>query len=376
MKPHTTSNERVRYFRARRQCLVTPASTAVDAAQLIGGAQAQVEPCALHALALRTDGFPDAQRVRALVQNEHQLVRTWGQRDTLHMYARDQWQTYVAARTFWPPRGRRGGMPSPELVRWFAEHFEAAGEPLVRSDLFELIPSDYVAAVTDHPGAGSDPRRFAASRIIWQLAALGEVVFAGKQGSQQAYVHRSVWHNTDTLHDTPLDAALAVLRIYLAAFGPATATDAAHHFGCRVSDVRAWIKQLKDDVVPVRTSDREDLWMLAKDLDELVPADVWPTRLLPGYDTVLMGHKDKRWLVANVAEEPAIWRKSAVVAPNVLDRGEVVATWNQSIAGDQLRIQIEPLSGWRQTMLHGVEQDAQKLAAHLGAKDVRVDVSP
>ncbi|MEZ4459104.1 MAG: winged helix DNA-binding domain-containing protein [bacterium] len=341
----------------------------------IGGAQAQVEPCAFHALALRTQGFPDATRIRELVLSEHQLVRTWGQRDTLHMYAREHWRTYVAARTFWPPRGRRGGMPSAELVQWFAQHFEAAGQPLVRSDLFDLIPNDFVAAVSDHPGAGSDPRRFAASRIVWQLASKGEVVFAGKQGSQQAYVHRSVWHDTDTHFDSDLDAALAVLKTYLAAFGPATAADAAHHFGCRVTDTRTWLKLLGDEVAPIRTNDRDDLWMLAKDVDALEAPQAWPTRLLPGYDTVLMGHKDKRWLVDH-AEEPLVWRKSAVVAPTVLHRGLIVATWNHTVVGKELQIQVEPLSGWDRTMLPDATLDAQNLAQHLGAKDVRVDVSP
>ena len=106
-------------LRARRGCLTPPgAPDLTAAARAILGAQSQQLPPSLLALSLRTAGRPSAEQVRRrLFGGQRDLARTWGQRETLHVYdAATDWPLVAAARAQWAPAGRRGVVPSTQLV--------------------------------------------------------------------------------------------------------------------------------------------------------------------------------------------------------------------------------------------------------------------
>ena len=67
----------------------------------------------------------------------------------------------------------------------------------------------------------------------------------------------------------------------------------------------------------------------------------------------LMGHADKSWVLPDADERPLVWRKAAVVAPVVLARGRIVATWAHRVKARRLVVTVTPLSGWR----HGRHRD-------------------
>ncbi len=144
-KPSTiqVTEDQVLYFRARRGHLAGPgAPTAVASARAILGAQAQQLSPALLALSLRTKGRPTATAIHEqLLDTPHRLVRTWGQRETLHIYdpARD-WATVVAARGRWAAAGRRGPMPSDAVLDKALALMESAPGPVGRSDLLSVAP--------------------------------------------------------------------------------------------------------------------------------------------------------------------------------------------------------------------------------------------
>jgi hypothetical protein len=125
---------------------------------------------------------------------ESAIFRPWGQRHTLHLYAADEWPLFVTARQKWSPTGRREDVPPDALVDNIGRVFLEAGRPLLRSDLFDELSDEFVLSFQDHPSAGKDPRRFAASQVIRKLVGQGHIVFAHKEGSEQAYAHRSLWH--------------------------------------------------------------------------------------------------------------------------------------------------------------------------------------
>ena len=170
-------------------------------------------------------------------------------------------------------------------------------------------------------------------------------------------------------------------RRYLAVHGPATATDVAHFFGARVTRAKAWLDRLEDELVPVECGDRSGLVALAKDRADLrkkppTTAKDWPVRLLPLWESMLMGHADKSWTTPVEADRKEVWRKAAFVAAVVLARGRVVATWTQATKGGRLQVTVTPLSGWRKTKhAASVRREAAEVAQHLELKgaDVRVE---
>lgn len=370
VKPLELTGDQLRSFRAKRSHLIGEgAPDLVTCARELLGAQAQVDTCAFHALSLRTQGRPSAAQVRALIfEGDHTLVRTWGQRDTLHLYDAQDWPLIIAARTSWVQTGRRGGYPPAELIEALAQVFAQANRPLVRTDLFEHIPQDYIDSLADHPGAGSDPTRFAATRLVWCLATQGHITFGAKVGSQNSYAHRSLWHHA--LEWPNLESATACImatRRYLSAFGPSTPNDIAHYMGARVSEVKAWLPLMEDELIDVKADGKSGLLALKEDAEELAKpaATDWPARLLPGYDTMLMTHKDKRWILPDAAEEKLVWRKAAVVMPVVIARGQIAATWGYKSTTKNVSVTVEPMKGWDDAMRPDVERDAQALADHL-----------
>ncbi|MDX1502225.1 MAG: crosslink repair DNA glycosylase YcaQ family protein [Thermoanaerobaculia bacterium] len=373
------SEEQVRWFRARRSGLAgAGAESPRAAARAILGAQAQQEVPALFALSQRTRGRPTAAALRRSLYDDRELVRTWGQRDTLHVYDSADWPVVVAARRLWPQSGRRGVMPSDELLAEARQRFEGAREPLLKSDLFEIVPKAYLDRVAAHPGAGASPLRMATSRLVWCLAMEGALCLGPKVGAEQLYVPRKLWFpDLDwPARAEPEEAARRLARRYLAVHGPAAPADAAHHFGAKVADARLWLDQ--PGVVPVACGERRGLLALEEDLDELAldpPGDGWPVRLLPQWDTHLMRHKDKSWLLERPDEAPEVWRKAANVLPAVLARGRIVATWAYRSTTRKVVLSVSPLSGWRAAHRQAVESEARALAAHLELDQAEVDVA-
>ena len=178
-------------------------------------------------------------------------------------------------------------------------------------------------------------------------------------------------------------AATGLARRYLALHGPATLQDVAHFFGARIPQARAWLESLEAEsaLVSVRCGDRRGLVALAEDIDDLTvrpPGGVraWPPRLLPLWDTMLMGHAGKGWVAADDAEKQQIWRRSAFVAAVVLDRGRAVATWSQTVKRRRLEVCVEPLGRWRATRhAAAVGREAEALARHLDLADVELSIA-
>ncbi len=382
----TLDVEQVLFFRDRRSHLAGPGATdAAAAARAILGAQAQQEGPALFALSLRARTRPTAAGLKRLLTEAGRvrLVRTWGQRDTLHVYDPDDWPLVVAARKEWPQSGRRGAMPGEPDLREIRRLFEAADKPLFRRDLFDAIPQRFVDEVAAHPGVaatGSSAVRFAASRLIWRLALAGDICFAEKRGAEQSYAHRELWFPKLAWRKAAKDtraAATALVRRYLAAHGPATAADLAHFFGAGVKSAREWLGRLESELVEVRCGARQGLFALRADLPELTKpapsgASGWPPRLLPKWDTHLMRHADKDWIAPDEGERRLVWRKAADISATVLVRGRVVGVWSHKATRKKVTVRVQPLSGWRKSFLPAVRREVAAFAKHLEVTDFEV----
>jgi len=379
--------EQALYFRARRGHLAgRGAGDAAAAARAILGAQAQQLAPSLLALSQRAARRPAAARLEPrLLDGERDLVRTWGQRETLHVYdAAADWGDVVAAREQWVPGGRRGALPPAALVDQAQDLLEAAGAPVTRRDLYPLVPKSFLREVEAKVGPGDAAWRLAAGRLLWRLALRGDACMAGKVGTEQAYAARRLWF-PDLGWDPPppVTAATRLTGRYLAAYGPATVTDVAHFFGARVREARVWIDALaaQSALVPVSCGGRNGLVALARDARELkkkppAGARQWPLRLLPLWDSMLMGHADKTWTVPAAADQKLVWRRAAFVCAAVVLRGRIVATWSHAQRAGRLEMELSPLSGWRSAKhAAAVRREARAVATHLGLQEVVVTVA-
>ena len=100
------TEEQVRWFRLRRSGLVEPFASPECAAAGLAGVQAQILTASMLALWNRSAaGAASEAEVAARLFDARTLVRLWGQRHTLHLYAREDWPVINAAfaerRTWW-----------------------------------------------------------------------------------------------------------------------------------------------------------------------------------------------------------------------------------------------------------------------------------
>lgn len=383
------SEDQALYFRAVRSHLAGPgASTPEKAARALVGAQAQQPYPGMLAIGQRTKGRPSAEALKAKLLGsggrKRTLVRTWGQRETLHIYDPSDWVWIAAAREHWAPAGRRGPMPNARTLDKALTVIEGSGGTATRSDLLGVAPRSYEKKLLDEHGKyikKGEEQRFAAGRLLWCLSMRGDVCVADKDGREQAYAARSAWFpRLDWPDLDALEACVELTRRYLSVNAPATVKDVAHHFGARQREAKAWVEVLReaDELVDVACGDRKGLFALAADAKVLVrkvpAASQWPLRLLPQWDTLLMGHADKSWTVPEAKDQKKVWRSQAVVAAAVLERGRVVAEWKQDTRKDRLVVTVLPLSSWSKKLLAAVKKEAGVVAKHQGLKGADVSV--
>lgn len=373
------TEDQARAFRMRRHHLLGPGADSPEAAaRAVVGIQAQVEAPALWNLALRTAGRPSAKSLKERLFSGTSLVRTWGQRDTVHIYAAAaHWAPMVALLADAPIGARDGLELTPDALAQARERIAALGRPVQRSDLFDLIPADFLAEMATRTGPGMAAQRGAAGRFVWTLSRLGELCIHDTVGREQSYALRRLAYADLPWALPTQDAALRVMvRDWLAANAPATAQDLAHSLGQRMGPIRQALALLKGELASVRCGDRKGLLCLHSDEDALqspIPTEVQP-RLLGKFDTLLMSHKDKSWTVPVEAERPEVWAKAADVRATVLHRGQVVAWWTQKATKRLLTVQIQPLSGWVPGLERALAPDLDALAAHLDLPEGRISV--
>lgn len=380
--PLDLGEDQVLWFRARRGCLAGPgAPDAVTAARAVVGLQAQKAAPALLGLSQRMAARPTAAELSLLLSEPPRaLVRTWGQRETLHLFdAAEDWAEVAAARGQWAPGGRRGPMPDGRTLEAGLRAMRQADGPVDRDALFDVVPPAYLKKIAElAEGTGLSAERLAAARVLWCLALRGDLCLAGKSGARRLHALREDWY-PDLAWPAALDppaAAARLARRYLAAYGPATPADVAHFFGARVREADGWLAALAPELIRVSCGGRKDLVALAADAADL-RADPpsgrgWPLRLLPLWDNLLMGHRDKTWTAPAAAERPAIWRRGAHVSATALHRGRIVAVWTHAKRRGGLRVEVTPLGGWRKAMLPGLRREARAVSAHMELTDVEV----
>lgn len=370
------SESQVLNFRARRGHLSGPgAATPAEAARAVVGIQAQVEPAAWWAVAMRTRDRPPVAAIDREVYEARNLIRTWAQRDTLHLYAASDWPLFAAADPLWPMSGRRGAQPPDHVLETTRQRLEG-GKVLTRADVMDLPTAEMLADMIARVGDGQ-AGRYAAGRLFWSLAHRGELCFAGMVGSENGYVLRRHWlPDLEFPEHEAAVAATELTRRYLSTNGPASAQDIGHYFGANVSRVKEWLAALRPQLIDVVCEGHKNLVALAEDAAALTADDLpAPPRLLAGYDSYLMSFADKTWTVPDPAENKAIWKASAVVAPVVLAGGRAVAVWSQKKTTKVVKVEIQPLSGWKQDYLALLEDDAAGLARHLGLQSAQLTVA-
>jgi hypothetical protein len=253
----------------------------------------------------------------ALVE-DRSIVRLWAMRGTIHLVPREDaaWLVDLLG-----PLGMTGsrrrlaqlGVPETGLPR---------AVKLIQAALSEYGPLTRVELMEHLARAGITTDGQAAAHLPMLAALQGLVCFGPPHGGKPTYVLRDDWLGKD-LPRIPRGRAVAELaRRYLRAFGPATPEDFASWSGLPLRDAReGWPEG-------------------ARDSRRVEPPDPATVRLLPAFDTYLLGYRTRELIVpAEHARE--VWPGGGIVRPTVVANGRALGTWRR--AGT--KVEVEPFPG-------------------------------
>jgi len=354
----------VRWFRLRRSGLVDPFPSPVHAAQALVGVQAQMLPAAGLALFNRCPGLTDAG-FGDLLHGTRSLVRTWGQRTTLHVYARDDWSLII-------------GLLSQRL----AEH-ESAPCPF---GMPQAIYRDAIAhAERLLKGSESLGRKGLSASglelgercfspwggIFADLAYRGLACHVRREEGEGRFAHRHNWlPDLEWSPPSYEEACARLVKRYARTYGPVSERDLAWWLGARITDARRWLDELGDELVPVDGPDgtallrKEDATVLQ---ERPPPTRRWPLIMLYRFDPLLVGFRDREWVVReehhDLVSRPAGHIEGVVLGP--LD-GMACATWKYAREGGGITVSVSPFRPLEPEVKRGIKVRSKALAAYFG----------
>jgi hypothetical protein len=303
---------------------------AATVARAVVGLQAQDAAAARLAVRVRSRGL-----TAAAVDGDEAVVRTWAWRRTLHLLHADDvpWVLSLvapgAARAV-AARWRQLGLDEALYHRARALIGEAlAGGPRSRADLRSALAAE-----------GIDASGQRLPHLVGR-AALDGLLQARLDGTYTAL----------RLPPAPSreEALAALARRYLAAYGPAEPRDLAAWSGLAAADVRAAWATLGGDLEEV-TVRRRPAWRLRA--TPAPPPRAPIVRLLPAFDTALLGHRSRE-LIVDPEHARRVRPGGGWLHPVVLVDGRAVATWR--LAGGD--VTVEPFSALPDEALPGLEEE-------------------
>jgi Winged helix DNA-binding domain len=355
--PRRVEPVRLPLLRAAAQLLHRPPDNRhpADVARAICGAQAQDERAGRLAFRARTRSLTAADVDRAR-NEERSLVRTWAMRRTMHLLASDDvgWLVPLFEPIMVSESRRRLAQLAIEpkdqdRALHEIERALASDGPTSRSELVERLERRGIE-INDQ------------TRVhVFRLAVASGIACQGPgMGAAASLVLERDWLGPRPRHDR--GRALAELaRRYVTAFGPATEADFAGWSGLARRDVRSALARVAGELREVRLG-RERAWVRRgrsrRARDGLV-------RLLPAWDTYLMGHRDRGFIA-----ESASWRRimpgGGVLRATILLDGRGVGTWRMRRERGGLRIDLEPFSRLEPATAEAIEAEVADIGRFEG----------
>lgn len=317
-----------------------------DVARHLVCLQGQALPGALTSVALRTTDRDPAAVVAALAGGE--LVRAWTQRGTIHLL----------------PAADLGWILDLTGERMLRSSAKRRAELGIDNEMFDratdivtdLIRAGGPAARTDLVGAlqplgiGDIPGR---EYHLISMLSMRQVIVQGPPAdsarAELLFVLNADWIGpTRTIART--DAVAEWMTRYAVGHGPVTVADAARWTGLPLSDARAGLAAGQGSGALATAEIEGATYFHAADLPDRLAdhrAETDEMQLLPGFDELILGYKDRTPTLAAADEQLVVPGGNGIFKATVVHRGRAVGTWVRSPRGTGPRALITPFPGRR-----------------------------
>lgn len=313
------------------------------------------------------------------------MVRAWAMRRTMFLLPSDQLAVFVRGTTqramyhFRQALSRIGSQQ--KLDELLDGVLEALEEPRTRSDLAEILAKSHGYKLKSKAGGGWGNKRpvpwvkvgatlLPVGWLLHVIAARDVIVSGPGDGNEATYVRADKWvpHWKDM---TVEKAERELLVKYLRAFGPSTLQDFALWAGMYVRDARPiW----QSEAERFASVDVEG-WkanILRSDLSDLEEAELNEpvVRLIPYFDSFLLGHKSHRNIV-DQEHHKKIYRDQGWVSPVLLVDGRAQGTWSHDQNKTTLTVRVTPFARISTGISSRIKEEASDLARFFECSEVK-----
>lgn len=375
-------------FRLSRHHLAerAPTKALISVVDDMTGAQAQLPSAAKISLWSRVRDLEIAHVEGAL--NERRLVKAACMRRTLFLVPSEHLAIFIRGSTRRAEKeihwARRKGVPDRVLDAAIDAALSVLDQPLTRPEIAERVSRAVGVRMRAIHGGGWGSRRKVAAVPVGELtypvvdllhlaSARGVVCYGPNRDNEPTFVRADAW--IPHWQDLPVEQAEGMLlRRYLRAYGPATAADFSLWTGISLTEAREIWAREEAGFAPVNIED----WtaaVLREDLDELAQAELGRplVRLLPYFDSYLLGHKEREHLV-DMKDRKNVFRAQGWIAPVVLVDGHVAAVWAHNREGNRLRVNVTKFGSISRRVTAAIEKEVRDLGRFLDVPNVDVQI--
>ena len=207
--------------------------------------------------------------------------------------------------------------------------------------------------------------------IFAALMQRGYASHIDQEGNAGRFAHRQFWLPDLEWNPPTFDEAnVEITRRYLRAYGPATVQFLMYWRGAKSADARRWLDALRDETVEVDV-DGQTMFALRDDLDALnekPPArgcEAWPIKLLYRFDPLLLGIKDKTWIV-DMQHYKRVFRPAGHIEGILIEHGRAAGTWRYDRKDSGLVITLDLFAPLSRRVRAPVKKNAQGVAQFFG----------
>lgn len=353
-----TTRQLNRALLARQMLLARENTSAVNAVERLAGMQAQQARPPFVGLWTRLDGFQRGDLTGPLQRRE--IVRATAMRGTIHLMSAAD---YVGLRGALQPALTKG-MKS--ILRERAQNLDVAALEAEARTFFGGSPATFDALRNHFKTQDPEADERAMAYAIRNVLPLVQVPTDAQWGYPAAadFALAETWLGTQV--STEPAPAHELVRRYLAAFGPATPTDAQAWSG--LQGLRQVFEDLRPTLVTFRDARKRELFDLpeAPRPEEDRPA---PVRFVPEFDNLVLAHDDRTRVIAD-EHRPRVTLKNLQVLATFLVDGFVAGTWKVERKRKAAALILEPfgqidkktakaLEAEGDALLRFVEEDAE-----------------
>lgn len=293
-----------------------------EAVRTMTAMQAQDLPAALWAVGVRVPGAALADVRGALDRGE--VVRSWPMRGTLHLLAPEDlgWILQITSGRLLRSLGARHRQleitsADIDAAADAALQRVAGGAAISRAELFEAFDQ-----------AGQSPAGQRGIHLLAALCQLRLLVLGPLAGNQQLVVAFDDWITASRTLDRAEGTAEWLLR-YLRSHGPATERDFAWWSGIPLTETRAALAQVKDQLAELEFEGNR--YWLAPETAALLAEGVPGGRsvlALPGFDEFVLGYTDRSVVLPADHADKIVPGGNGVFKKTIVAGGQVVGTWS------------------------------------------------